>query len=55
VTFLNLEGETGMVNVLGSQRVWGRHRKLAQTASGLVIRGIEVARLPMRRPGVSLN
>jgi error-prone DNA polymerase len=40
VTFMNLEDETGMVNVMCSRGVWGRHRKLAQTASGLVIRGI---------------
>ncbi|WP_199253804.1 error-prone DNA polymerase [Mycolicibacterium mengxianglii] len=40
VTFMNLEDETGMVNVLCSPGVWGRHRKLAQTASALVIRGI---------------
>ncbi|HEV7418947.1 MAG TPA: error-prone DNA polymerase [Mycobacterium sp.] len=40
VTFLNLEDETGMVNVLCSPGVWARHRKLAQMASGLVIRGI---------------
>lgn len=40
VTFMNLEDETGMVNVLCSPGVWSRHRRLAQTASGLVIRGI---------------
>ena len=40
VTFLNLEDETGMVNVMCSRGVWARHRKLAQTASALVIRGI---------------
>jgi error-prone DNA polymerase len=40
VTFMNLEDETGMVNVLCSRGVWGRHRRLAQTASALVIRGI---------------
>ncbi|MET0701106.1 MAG: error-prone DNA polymerase [Mycobacterium sp.] len=40
VTFMNLEDETGMVNVMCSRGVWGRHRKLAQTASALVIRGI---------------
>jgi error-prone DNA polymerase len=39
-TFMNLEDETGMVNVLCSRGVWGRHRKLAQTASALVVRGI---------------
>lgn len=40
VTFINLEDETGMVNVLCSKGVWSRHRKLAQTASALVVRGI---------------
>ncbi|WP_458319670.1 error-prone DNA polymerase [Mycolicibacterium brisbanense] len=40
VTFVNLEDETGMVNVLCAPGVWARHRKLAQTASALVIRGI---------------
>ena len=40
VTFMNLEDETGMVNVLCSPGVWSRHRKLAQTASALAIRGI---------------
>jgi error-prone DNA polymerase len=39
VTFLNLEDETGMVNVLCSPGVWARHRKLAQTAPALLIRG----------------
>jgi len=40
VTFMNLEDETGMVNVMCSRGVWARHRRLAQTASALVIRGI---------------
>ena len=40
VTFINLEDETGMVNILCSQGVWARHRKLAQTASAMVIRGV---------------
>lgn len=39
VTFINLEDETGMVNVLCTPAVWARHRKLAQTASALLIRG----------------
>ena len=39
VTFINLEDETGMVNVLCSLGVWARHRRLAQTASALLIRG----------------
>jgi len=40
VTFLNLEDETGMVNVLCSPGVWARHRRLAQTAPALLVRGI---------------
>jgi error-prone DNA polymerase len=39
VTFLNLEDETGMVNVLCAPGVWARHRKLANTAPALLIRG----------------
>jgi error-prone DNA polymerase len=39
VTFVNLEDETGMVNVLCTPGVWARHRKLAQTAAALLIRG----------------
>ncbi len=40
VTFMNLEDETGMVNILCSPGVWSRHRRLAQTAPALVVRGI---------------
>jgi error-prone DNA polymerase len=39
VTFLNIEDETGMVNVVCTPGLWARYRKLAQTASGLLIRG----------------
>ncbi|EUA52824.1 OB-fold nucleic acid binding domain protein [Mycobacterium xenopi 3993] len=39
MTFINLEDETGMVNVLCTPGVWARHRKLAQTAPALVVRG----------------
>ncbi|MBS9534086.1 error-prone DNA polymerase [Mycobacterium sp. M1] len=39
VTFVNLEDETGMVNVLCTPGVWARHRSLAQTATALLIRG----------------
>jgi error-prone DNA polymerase len=39
VTFINLEDETGMVNVLCTRGVWARHRRLAQTAPALLIRG----------------
>ena len=39
VTFVNIEDETGMVNVLCTPGMWARHRRLAQTASALLIRG----------------
>lgn len=40
VTFMNIEDETGMVNILCAPGLWSRYRKLAQTAPALVIRGI---------------
>lgn len=40
VTFLNLEDETGMLNVVCSAGVWQRHRQVARTAATMVIRGI---------------
>lgn len=39
VTFLNLEDETGMVNVVCSAGLWTRYRRTAQGASALLIRG----------------
>lgn len=39
VTFLNLEDETGMVNVVCSVGLWARYRRLAQTAPALLVRG----------------
>ncbi|MEU7769090.1 error-prone DNA polymerase [Nocardia sp. NPDC049190] len=39
VTFLNLEDETGMVNVVCSVGLWTRYRRLAQGAPALLIRG----------------
>ncbi|MBE7190015.1 OB-fold nucleic acid binding domain-containing protein, partial [Jatrophihabitans endophyticus] len=40
VTFLNLEDETGMVNVIVEESVWQRHRRVARESGGLVIRGM---------------
>jgi error-prone DNA polymerase len=40
VTFLNLEDETGMVNVIVDEVVWRRHRRVAREAGGLLIRGM---------------
>ncbi|OYD69065.1 error-prone DNA polymerase [Rhodococcus sp. OK302] len=39
VTFINLEDETGMVNVVCSVGLWARYRKLANTSPALLIRG----------------
>jgi error-prone DNA polymerase len=39
ITFVNLEDETGLVNVVCSVGVWARHRKVAQSATALVVRG----------------
>jgi error-prone DNA polymerase len=39
ITFVNLEDETGLVNVICSVGVWARHRRVAQAASALLIRG----------------
>lgn len=38
-TFVNLEDETGMVNVVCSVGLWAKYRKLALTAPALLIRG----------------
>jgi error-prone DNA polymerase len=40
VTFLNLEDETGMVNVIVPETVWQRHRRVARESGGLLIRGL---------------
>jgi error-prone DNA polymerase len=39
ITFLNLEDETGMLNVVCSPGLWQRHRRVARTASAMIIRG----------------
>lgn len=40
VTFLNLEDETGMVNVVCSQGLWARYRRVVRAAPALLIRGV---------------
>jgi error-prone DNA polymerase len=37
--FLNLEDETGMLNVICSAGVWARYRRVARAAPALVVRG----------------
>jgi error-prone DNA polymerase len=40
ITFVNLEDETGMVNVICSREIWARYRKVAQSSAALLIRGM---------------
>jgi len=40
VTFLNLEDERGLVNVICSSGVWSRYRRIARESPALVIRGM---------------
>jgi error-prone DNA polymerase len=39
ITFVNLEDETGFVNVVVSKGCWARHRRAAQGAQALLVRG----------------
>jgi error-prone DNA polymerase len=38
-TFLSLEDETGIINVICSPGVWARYRRAARTAAALLVRG----------------
>jgi error-prone DNA polymerase len=40
ITFLNIEDETGLVNVICSVGVWTRYRRVVREAPALIIRGI---------------
>ena len=40
ITFINLEDETGLVNVICSVGVWQRYRRIAREAPAMVVRGI---------------
>jgi len=40
ITFVNLEDETGLVNVICSVGVWNRYRRVARDAAAMVVRGI---------------
>ena len=39
VTFLNLEDETGMVNVVCTMGLWTRYRRIARNSAALLVRG----------------
>jgi error-prone DNA polymerase len=40
VVFINLEDETGLVNVICTPDVWRRYRKIARSSPALVVRGL---------------
>ena len=40
VTFLNLEDETGLTNVIVDEVVWQKYRRVARESGGLMIRGM---------------
>ncbi|WP_043721709.1 error-prone DNA polymerase [Kutzneria sp. 744] len=40
VTFLNVEDETGMLNVVCSEGLWRRYRRVARTSSAVLVRGV---------------
>ncbi len=40
ITFMNLEDETGLVNVICSVGVWNRYRRIARDSPALIVRGI---------------
>jgi error-prone DNA polymerase len=39
ITFLSLEDEFGLLNVVCSMGVWQRYRRVARTSSAVVVRG----------------
>ncbi|OMH33230.1 error-prone DNA polymerase [Tersicoccus sp. Bi-70] len=40
ITFLNLEDETGILNVICSVGVWARYRRTARDAKAMIVRGV---------------
>ncbi|NKQ57931.1 error-prone DNA polymerase [Amycolatopsis sp. K13G38] len=66
ITFLNIEDETGMVNVVCSKGLWARYHRIARNSSALLVRGVvertegvvslladKLQHLPMRIPSKS--
>ena len=39
ITFINLEDETGLINVICSRGCWTRYRRVARTSAALLVRG----------------
>jgi error-prone DNA polymerase len=40
VVFVNLEDETGLLNVICTAQVWRRYRKVARMSPALIVRGM---------------
>jgi error-prone DNA polymerase len=40
ITFLNLEDEHGLVNVICSTGVWNRYRRIVRDSPALIVRGM---------------
>jgi error-prone DNA polymerase len=40
VTFLSLEDESGILNVVCSPGLWARYRRIARSSAALLIRGV---------------
>ena len=40
ITFMNIEDETGLINVICSVGVWNRYRQIARDSSAMIVRGI---------------
>lgn len=40
ITFMNLEDEGGLVNVICSMGIWGRYRRIVRESPALIVRGI---------------
>ena len=38
-TFINLEDETGLINVICSKGLWARYRRVARSSAALLVRG----------------
>ncbi|TAK70474.1 MAG: error-prone DNA polymerase [Actinomycetota bacterium] len=52
ITFVNLEDETGMANIICSPGVWARYRRVARSAAAMLVRG-RVERGPADEGGVT--
>jgi len=66
VTFLSLEDETGLANIICPATVWSRYRRVARTSAALIVRGMvehadgvsnvlaeSLTELPLKVPSVS--